>query len=269
MLQDEAAALLSSPIFLDKHVLCINKPAGMLSQPDVSGAPCASAIGSAFLNGGRASTVHRLDKRATGCLLLARSKRSASRLAAAFAASAVTKSYLVAVNVQQRLQDGETGLLRAAMRVKKVGREHGRVLVSELDEQSAALPGTRAAVLKWRALAFERGLAVLSVSPRGGHKHQVRAQLSFAGMPLVGDELYGSAPASSGGAPFLALHAATLQLDHPIGGHAPLRLRGELPSAWAALLPEGLVAAARHALSEGEVGVGPLWDEQPDAPTIL
>jgi hypothetical protein len=89
----------------------------------------------------------------------------------------------------------------------------------------------------------------------------VRALLASEGLPLLGDTLYGGDPFASHPS-LIALHAATLQLEHPIRGFAPLRLCAPLPAEWAAHAPQSMATAARRALSL-PVGSGPLWDEQP------
>ena len=82
----------------DASLVCINKPAGLLAQPDASGVPSAATLAQRWLTstgqGGVVLPVHRLDRRVTGCLLLARSHGAAARLSAAFAAMEVTKHYL-------------------------------------------------------------------------------------------------------------------------------------------------------------------------------
>lgn len=232
------------PIYLDKHVLCINKQRGLLSQPDSSRVPCASQLAASWL-GGRASTVHRLDKRATGCLLLARTQRAATRLAAAFAGKCVVKHYLVVAHAHLPPARGQ---LRAALRRNSTGRVSATLL--NADEEARA--GQRAASLGWTTLAASDDLALLATCPDGGHKHQIRAMFGAAGMPLLGDTLYGgSAAASTVDEDFLALHAATLRTDHPIRGYQPLRLRAPLPREWSLQLPRVLVAAAEDAVLHG------------------
>ena len=73
--------------------MCINKPAGLRSQPDRTGDECArSSVGAAL--GHLPWVTHRLDRRVTGCLLLARTQRAASRLGRFFSERRVTKHYL-------------------------------------------------------------------------------------------------------------------------------------------------------------------------------
>ena len=209
-----AADGLGPPVHLDKHVVCLSKPAGLLSQPDISGEKCASQLASQWL-GARASCVHRLDKWATGCLLLARTPRAATRLSVAFEQKRVSKRYLVIVQAKRGTalpRDGTLGHVERHLSCDRGGKVH-------VDWPTSRHVKHRHAALGWRALATERGSdarhALLCVSLRGGFKHQIRALLGAEGLPLLGDVAYGG-DAMHTHPSLIALHAATLQLDHPI-----------------------------------------------------
>ncbi|MBL8965624.1 MAG: hypothetical protein JNG85_01375 [Spirochaetaceae bacterium] len=59
----------------------------------------------------------------------------------------------------------------------------------------------------------DRPVLALEASLRRGFRHQIRAQLAWLGLPLVGDEAYGGAHAER-----LCLHAARLEFLHPATG---------------------------------------------------
>jgi tRNA pseudouridine32 synthase / 23S rRNA pseudouridine746 synthase len=59
--------------------------------------------------------------------------------------------------------------------------------------------------------------------PVTGRSHQLRLHMQAMGHPIVGDTLYGGAPA-----PRLMLHAERLDLTHP-GTGAALRLSAPVP----------------------------------------
>ena len=82
---------------------------------------------------------------------------------------------------------------------------------------------------------------------REGFKHQIRALLSLHGLPIIGDLRYGGPRCEA-----LALHAAAVQLPHPILAHPKLRLRAAVPPEWGRLLPpstRSLVALASRRLA--------------------
>jgi 23S rRNA-/tRNA-specific pseudouridylate synthase len=170
----EPDSRLGVPVHLDKHLLCLNKPAGVRSQPDISGEKCATQLSSEWL-GSRATCVHRLDRWATGCLLLARSQRAASRCAKAFEQQQTTKQYLVIVRSKGGTSlppTGSVGRIERRMSLDRKGHVH-------VDWPSTRHTKSRDAVLTWHSLSAERGAAggrhaLLAVGIRGGFKHQVR-----------------------------------------------------------------------------------------------
>jgi 23S rRNA-/tRNA-specific pseudouridylate synthase len=68
--------------------------------------------------------------------------------------------------------------------------------------------------------AASRGLG-LRVGLFRGFRHQVRAQLAWLGLPVLGDPLYGGAPDER-----LRLYATTLSFAHPVSGK-PITLSAE------------------------------------------
>jgi 23S rRNA pseudouridine1911/1915/1917 synthase len=79
-----------------------------------------------------------------------------------------------------------------------------------------------------------------------GRTHQIRVHLTHAGYPIVGDRVYGGRLAQPKGAteelrvalrgfPRQALHAARLQLEHPVTGK-PLEVQAPLPQDMRSLL---------------------------------
>lgn len=283
---DIAAALLGPgpPLHSDKHVLCINKPGGLLTQPDFSGLHTATEAAKILYSDKHIEATHRLDKLASGCLLLARTPRAKSRLAEQFAAEAIHKNYLAVVSGRP-LRPGEANFIATSMR--KDWR--GRVIVqqpqqpqqpswdaSHLDAGSGSTDGgkggrrdrskLRTTLLRWQVLATTGDVSLIVANPRGGHKHQVRAMLAYDGLPIVGDPVYGGERWEKE-EPFLALHAVTLQCAHPIGGFEPLRLCAGVPrNTWMDRIPVDLVEAAEAAVASAMMGEdSPLWNAQPDA----
>jgi 23S rRNA pseudouridine1911/1915/1917 synthase len=103
-------------------------------------------------------------------------------------------------------------------------------------------------VLGRRAAPDGTPVALLACRPRTGRQHQIRAHLHHAGLPLVGDKIYGAderifdrftrhALTDEDRAvlrlPRQALHAARLELPHPRTGET-VRLEAPLPPDLAA-----------------------------------
>ena len=78
-------------LFEDNHCLVVNKPAGLLSQADVTGDPSLVSWAQDYLKARYqkpgnvyVGLVHRLDRPTSGVVLLARTSKAASRLSAQF-----------------------------------------------------------------------------------------------------------------------------------------------------------------------------------------
>ena len=84
---------------------------------------------------------------------------------------------------------------------------------------------------------------MLEVTLETGRKNQIRAHLSEAGHPVVGDPEYGSGPRY--GLPRQFLHATRLAFRHPVTGAAV---------DVASPLPADLAGALRQAAGEEERG---------------
>ncbi|WP_456403642.1 RluA family pseudouridine synthase [Thiolapillus sp.] len=109
--------------------------------------------------------VHRLDRAASGLMLLAHSRQAAVAFSALFRRRRIEKTYRV--RVQGRFPDEN-------MRLD--GPLDGRVAVSHVSRIS---------------VDEAVGQSLLRVSIETGRKHQIRRHLSGAGFPVVGDRLYG------------------------------------------------------------------------------
>mmetsp|Transcript_19412 Transcript_19412/g.41802 ORF Transcript_19412/g.41802 Transcript_19412/m.41802 type:complete len:254 (+) Transcript_19412:40-801(+) len=225
-------------LYEDRHVLAVNKPAGMLCQPDATGRPyIRAAVAPTFTH---TYVVHRLDRRVSGCLLLARNKRAAARISFSFHERLVSKAYLAAVELRH--------VAHQMFAPGACGRLH--------------LPSDIRVSLDFRVLSIDKQLVLLSVYPNRGMKHQVRRLLAeAAGCPIAGDRRYGAAAG-----PVLALHAATLQLPHPLASKPPLRVKAPLPAAeWSQTLPRALVMHALRALeADADEHGAVLWEPPGD-----
>jgi len=167
--------------------------------------------------------VHRLDSGTSGLLVAARTRAAHCALRAALRARAVEKRYLAWVAGDASALDGA----RVALPLAHDPRDRRRMLPATA--RVRAWPAeTRLAIV---AAGRERSLVEATILT--GVTHQVRVHLAARGHPVLGDVLYGGAPA---GLPRgrHALHAAGLTLPHPTDGR-PLSLSALLPADLAAL----------------------------------
>jgi RluA family pseudouridine synthase len=259
---DRGFVLLAAAIlYEDEAIIAVDKPAGLPTVPTADPSrPCLVRAVEAFLaQAGRGPStlgVHqRLDADTSGVVLFAKDPRANPALAAAFAEGAVEKSYDALTSRPARLPPScwsvESALLprgRAGMASVRVGGQ----------------PARTDFVLR---AASARALLV-QARPRTGRKHQIRVHLAEAGLPILGDPLYGPStrgapsrgpkdaasrargPARPAGLPALRagrlmLHARRLALRHPLTG-ASLVIESPWPPDFERLvLALGLSAAAK------------------------
>jgi tRNA pseudouridine32 synthase/23S rRNA pseudouridine746 synthase len=216
----------------DEHLAAVDKPAGRIVIPG-RGAPERTVREDAEEALGSLWVVHRLDRGTSGVLLLARSAEAHRRACQAFERHQVTKRYLALV------RGIVTGPRRVDVEVAPAGR--GRMRSGPGRGARPASTFVRPVVAFPEAGPFP-ALTLVEAFPESGRTHQVRVHLAHAGHPLAVDPDYGCAAAIRGGAgePLLTrtpLHAASLELLHPVGG-APLRIESPLPRDLEALLEE-------------------------------
>ena len=98
---NENWGILLKPIYCDNHLLVLNKPAGIATQPDFHEAARAwvkenfAKPGNVFLE-----PIHRLDRPASGIVLFARTSKALTRLNEAMRERKLCKIYLAKVEGQ-------------------------------------------------------------------------------------------------------------------------------------------------------------------------
>jgi len=194
-------------LYEDNHCLVVKKPFNMLVQPDSTGDLSLFTWAQTWIRDryGKPGNVyvgivHRLDRPAGGIVLLARTSKSAARLSEQFRQGRVYKEYLVVV-------EGNPGPPRELVHYLQKNPELNRSRVS-------AVPGRgRKSCLTIRNVQFSGELSLLQVQLETGRSHQIRAQLSHEGHPVVGDLRYGaSTPLPSRN---IALFAWRIAFEHP------------------------------------------------------
>ncbi len=203
----------------DKHVLVINKPAGLVVHPGAGNT--AGTLQNALLHFDaklaqvpRAGIVHRLDKDTSGLMVVARTVEAHTALVRAIEAREVEREYeavCVGVMTGGGVVDAPIGR-HPVDRLKMAVREDGRE-----------------AVTHYRVLHRFRGHTHVRLKLESGRTHQIRVHMMHVHYPLVGDRVYGGRMLlPKGAAPELiealrgfkrqALHAARLAFAHPVSG---------------------------------------------------
>ena len=215
-------------IFQDKHLLVIDKPAGVA----VHG---GSGMSFGVIEALRASRpretlelVHRLDRDTSGCLLVARDRATLIALHALIRNGGMHKTYLALVAGSWQL-----GTKRIDAPLATDNRQHGErhVRVAAAGKDSVSV---------FKPVQFFGTLATLmEVDIPTGRTHQIRVHAAFAGHPLLGDDKYGdrerNAELKGVGLKRTFLHAQSVAFDWP-GSGVPFHVSAPLPAELAAVL---------------------------------
>jgi 23S rRNA pseudouridine1911/1915/1917 synthase len=215
-------------LFLDDALIAVDKPPGLPTHATADAArPSLVGHVERFLEsrGVRAAlAVHqRLDRDTSGVVVFGLDPRANEGLARAFAERLAEKKYL-ALTAPPREPVSARFRVSAAIGPATPGQAAVRV----------AGPGARAAETDVIVREHLDGAVLVEARPLTGRRHQVRVHLAHAGLPILGDALYGRADPR---VPRLMLHAWRLGLTHPITGE-PLRLEAPIPADFAAVLAE-------------------------------
>ncbi len=218
-------------LFEDYYLLVVEKPAGLSTES--GGARHTSAEQEALLYFTESlmktsaskrlkatpflRVAHRLDRPASGILVLAKTKTALTHLMAQFEQRTVQKTYLAATERAPALPSAE-------LRHWLVKDEEGKkAQIVELQGR-----GTQLGILTYRTLERTGKMALLEIQPTTGRFHQIRAQLAHIGCPIVGDLAYGG---HFWHLDQIKLHAHRLTLQHPKTGE-PLVIESPKPSSW-------------------------------------
>lgn len=238
----DAKMIQSAVIFLDDHIVALNKPPGLPTQGGSRQIRHVDGLTGALRYGKdeRPRLVHRLDKDTSGVLLLARSRSVAGALADAFRDRETRKIYWAAVAgvPQPRMGTIRYGLVKAPGHgAKGEGEKMRCVHPRDVD----VTPGAKRAVTDYAVLSGLGGrVSWVALMPVTGRTHQLRAHMAEIGHPIVGDGKYGGSGQENLGDGWgaqlggevsrkLHLHARSLSFRHPVTKQH-LSLTASLPS---------------------------------------
>jgi len=194
-------------VYEDNHLLVVIKPQNIACQGDESGDDNLLDMlkqyikvrdnkpGNVFVG-----LVHRLDRPTGGLMVFAKTSKCASRISEQIRLGTFEKQYLavVAGKPEKSFMHLENYLRKDEVR--------NIVTVTPMATQGAKL-----AVLNCECLQTVDGLSLMKVNLETGRGHQIRVQLAYQGLKIVGDAKYGVAKEGVD----MALWAYKLNFEHP------------------------------------------------------
>jgi len=202
-------------LYEDEDICVIDKPSGMVVNKSNSTHEITiqewfenkleyKELNTEFIQKG--GVVHRLDKDASGALILAKNDSAYEGLKKQFMNRETEKIYLVMVHGQMKEKEGII-----ATPVERNPNKKMRFFVgTDL---------SKTGITSWKVLAQNIDYSFLEVKIMTGRTHQIRVHMKHLGHPVVADPLYGFAKRWQGDLEFcprLFLHAYKLSLVHPV-----------------------------------------------------
>lgn len=210
-------------LYEDNHLMVVNKEPGEIVQGDKTGdEPLVETLkrwlkekygkpGNVFLG-----VVHRLDRPVGGVVVFAKTSKALTRLNEMFRKGVVHKTYWALTRNKPTLPAAR--LVNWITTVEKTNKStaHARPVA-----------GAKEAALSYAHRASSDRYHLLEVNLETGRKHQIRVQLSAAGMPVKGDLKYGDKRSNPDGS--ISLLARRIRFEHPVS-HEMIDITAPLPS---------------------------------------
>jgi 23S rRNA pseudouridine1911/1915/1917 synthase len=198
-------------VYEDKHLLVVDKPAGLVVHPS-PGHPTGTLVHGLLTRGvaggevpERPGIVHRLDRETSGLLVVTRSEEAHRGMQQLVRSRKLERVYAALVRGEPRSRSGRIEA--------PIGRDRTDPTRHSLD---TATP--RDAVTHFDVEELLPEHALLRVRLETGRTHQIRVHLEAIGLPISGDPVYGVAGDLGLSRQFL--HASRLAFTHPVTGAA-------------------------------------------------
>ena len=215
-------------LFEDAHLCVLNKPAGLLSQGEHSGAPNVVDLLRQRWGRSYVGLIHRLDRNTSGLMVVAKRTKAARRLTTALQERRLKRTYQAIVQGHLAQPDTWVDVLVRDDLTNRSSPVRG----NEVGGKTAHL-----AIRPLQSLSQGR-YTLIELIIGTGRTHQIRAQCAGRGYWILGDPKYGDRCRRS---PQLisrpALHAARLQFPHPMS---------HVMTSWDAPLPLDMERAIEH-----------------------
>ena len=187
----------------DRHILVVDKPAGLLSVPGKLEGRQDCLITRLQAQYWDALVVHRLDCDTSGVMIFARTKQAQAHLGQEFEKRRARKTYVARVWGVVAEDKGHIDL--------PLGSDWPNRPRQMIDPENG-----RPAQTDWEVIARTPEETRVRLHPLTGRSHQLRVHMLSMGHPIIGDQIYATGAARQ--APRLMLHSESLTLHHPQDG---------------------------------------------------
>ncbi|MAD46750.1 MAG: RNA pseudouridine synthase [Oceanospirillaceae bacterium] len=190
-------------LYIDEHLIVLNKPAGLLSVPGRYNKD--SAFGRLAAEYGELHIIHRLDMDTSGIIVYARNKPALTHVQQQFEKQRTRKVYEA---VLTGVLPGSHGCINMPICVDWPNRPLQKISHTK----------GRYALTRWQKLGTTDKGSRVELYPKTGRSHQLRIHMQQLGHPIIGDVFYAGDAARQ--EKRLLLHARELDFTHPVSGEA-------------------------------------------------
>ncbi|TXI80804.1 MAG: RluA family pseudouridine synthase [Flavobacteriales bacterium] len=252
-------------LYEDEHLLVINKQAGLVVHPG-HGNWTGTLVNALLFHFGklpsapgaeipRPGLVHRLDKDTSGVMVVGKTEEALTHLARQFFDRTSDRRYNALVWGDFAEDEGVIeGHIGRSVKDRTV-----QFVYPEGDQGKPA-------VTRWKVLERFRYTTLVECKLETGRTHQIRVHMQWKGHPLFNDAAYGGDRVLKGTTftkyrqfvencfrqlPRQALHARTLDIDHPVTGKR-MHFESPLPADMNAVLEKWRTYTSATGSDEGE-----------------
>ncbi len=199
----------------DRDILVCHKPAGLAVENAAVGRMDMVSELKNYLKSPYLGLVHRLDQPVEGLLVFAKNPKAAAALSKQLKDNTLNKEYYAVICGQPDTDKG-----RLVDYLAKDNKNRMAKVVKKDDKDG------KEAILEFELLQSipqnDERISLLRINIKTGRFHQIRAQLSNAGIPILGDRKYGTEASfklsNITETKNVALCACSLNFKHPING---------------------------------------------------
>ncbi|MBR6800718.1 MAG: RluA family pseudouridine synthase [Eubacteriaceae bacterium] len=172
-------------LYEDESLICIMKPAGIVTHPDKNHDESLSERLIKYLYGGGeysgafvSAPLNRLDYNTSGIVLAAKTPSYARVLAELIAKNKVIKEYLAIV-------EGEFSGKRKVVTYAVKDEEKNMMILTEEETEGSVMMAS-----VFEGICYGGGYSLVKCRLITGKTHQIRSQLKYIGHPIIGDMKY-------------------------------------------------------------------------------